>query len=274
MRRNGEPSLFWDPHQRLWNRRLVSRLHRMLPGRKAPAVAERAVIWLDTLLLEIESRRGRHNVNRSGYDPSRTINWFDLGTHEDARELRFVERALLSALPNPRHFYAFEANPATFRAVQSKLEGLPNLRCFNVALVKDPPKAGKVRLFTTGRGLGDSVYRKGRGEPVDVPARRLSEVIRDERIDLEGSINLLRMNIEGSEFDVIEDLVERDLVRHFQGFFGMWDDVAKIDPVRDERFRALLRETGIRPFPFNGRDLRFALRRGTLIRSVRRSIMG
>ena len=34
------------------------------------------------------------------------------------------------------------------------------------------------------------------------------------------------------------------------GYFGMWDDVYKIDPPRDVQFRRLLREQHIKSIPF------------------------
>jgi hypothetical protein len=71
---------------------------------------------------------------------------------------------------------------------------------------------------------------------------------------------LLRMNIEGAEYDVIRDLMETGVSGCVDGWFGMWDDVAKIDPDRDREFRSLLACEEISPFTFNGRDFLFGPR--------------
>jgi len=63
------------------------------------------------------------------------------------------------------------------------------------------------------------------------------------------------MNIEGAEPDVVADLVDSGIAAHIDGFFGMWDDLSKIDREADAGFRSLLARQGIEPFTFNGRDL-------------------
>jgi hypothetical protein len=45
------------------------------------------------------------------------------------------------------------------------------------------------------------------------------------------------------------------------GYFGMWDDVSKIDPERDRAFRGMLKDAGITSVTFNDRDLGHSLRR-------------
>ena len=68
------------------------------------------------------------------------------------------------------------------------------------------------------------------------------------------------MNIEGSEVDVIQDLVESGLAKHIDGYFGMWDDMSKINQKKDDEFRLFLRNHHIHPFTFNERDFMAPLR--------------
>ena len=80
------------------------------------------------------------------------------------------------------------------------------------------------------------------------------------------------MNIEGSEYDVIENLIESDLIKYFDGFYGMWDDVFKLDKEKYRKFQQILKEIGVYPFPFNGRDMD---KRTSLINeSLMNSILG
>ena len=64
------------------------------------------------------------------------------------------------------------------------------------------------------------------------------------------------MNIEGAEFDVLQDLVESGLAAHIDGYYGIWDDVSKISVKRDAEFREFLSRNGIRSMTFNGRDVK------------------
>jgi len=211
------------------------------------------------------------NINKSGYSPNKNINYFDLGTHKFARELNWVFDEVLSKLPNPCRLFAFEANPETFNIAKNNCSHIDNLKFHNLALVSKVPESGLIKLFTSGDGLGDSIYRK-KESCVEVEAKKLSDVIRDEAIRLDECINIIRMNIEGSEYDVIEDLINADLIKYFDGFYGMWDDVSKLDQKKYIKFNKILKEVGVYPFPFNGRDMR--KRKSLISESLMNSILG
>ncbi len=120
-----------------------------------------------------------------------------------------------------------------------------------------------MRLFKSGGdGKADSLFgerfAKGHVGYDDVPAVRLSDAL--EKYAAPGEPVLLRMNIEGAELYVIDDLVAADAVDRVAGYFGMWDDLSKIDPSRDAGFRSTMRQAGIRPVTFNDRDLGHPLR--------------
>jgi hypothetical protein len=91
----------------------------------------------------------------------------------------------------------------------------------------------------------------------------LSKIIRKDcnSDSLGHDILLLRMNCEGAEWPVLRDLEKAGLLAYISGFFGMWDDLWKIDIGMDARFRAYLKEQKIRNFTYNDRDLKFYLRR-------------
>ena len=40
------------------------------------------------------------------------------------------------------------------------------------------------------------------------------------------------------------------------GYYGMWDDLAQVDPAASEQFRRLMRANGIATLSFNDRDVR------------------
>ncbi len=68
---------------------------------------------------------------------------------------------------------------------------------------------------------------------IEVPALRLSRFISQNEAISPDAIVTLRMNIEGAETFVIEDLRDAGLIGRIDGFYGMWDDLYKIDPALD-----------------------------------------
>jgi|TARA_B110000495_G_C22835090_1_gene487118 FkbM family methyltransferase len=212
------------------------------------------------------------NLNKSGYSPDKNINYFDLGTHEKAVELNWVADHVLAQLPNPYKIFAFEANPNSYNLAIDNCNQIDNLKFHNIALVSKIPESGSVKLYVSGCGLGDSIYRE-RNNYIEVEAKKLSDVIRDEDVRLNESINIIRMNIEGCEYDVIEDLIEADLIKYFDGFYGMWDDVFKLDKEKYGKFQKILKEINVYPFPFNGRDMQRENRKALINKSLMNSIL-
>ena len=104
-----------------------------------------------------------------------------------------------------------------------------------------------------------------------MPAVRLSEVLRSTQAAHAGPV-ILRMNIEGAELAVVEDLIAAGLHRRVDGYYGMRDDLSKIDPALDARLREVLDVHRIAPLTFNGRDLGYALRRVAIRIDVASSI--
>ena len=104
-------------------------------------------------------------------------------------------------------------------------------------------------------------------------ADRLSDWLRERNIALEDRICLLRMNIEGAEYDVLQDLVASGLAPHIDGYYGLWDDISKTAIPRDREFRTFLSRHHIRSFTFNGRDVRWGVRRKCIAYDLHTSVL-
>lgn len=249
----------WHPHQKLWNRRLVRALRRMPLG----GLLERAVIVVDSVLLVGRSLRAgvRHNVSES------RVLYLDCGLHTEGRQVRTVSEWLE---PRVGHLdiVGFEAGPHHVRAARRSLSDVSNLQIHAVALVGPDHADSTVRLYRdAAAGRGDSLFA-GRGQAFDdVPAARLSSYLPPV-----GSYDavILRMNIEGAESFVIDDLIDADAIDCITGYYGMWDDLSKIDPEADLRFRQTLTEYGIATMTFNDRDYVLRLR----LWAIRNHILG
>ena len=264
--------LVWHPHQKLWNWRLdsaVRRLGRRIGIRKA----NEALIFADSTLLlaRIVLQRvrelGPRQAVRFADAPTDRVLYVDCGVHRLGRQLRFVDAWFAARCD--LHMVGFEASGEHWHEAAANLADLRGLDLRHLALVGPDAPAGPVKLFKSGgEGKADSIYREQASvvtpEPryEVVPAERLSDVLRrDFGSWLDEVPVLLRMNIEGAEYDVIEDLVHSGLAPLIDGYYGMWDDTSKFDPNKDRRFRRMVKQAGIRTVTFNDRDLSHRPRR-------------
>jgi FkbM family methyltransferase len=259
--------LVWHPEQGLWNWELLSRLKSFLSLRWYSRV-ERCIVSVDSFLLYMRAIIRRASalgpwavisalraeaVGLEGF----SVLYLDLGTHAGGTELRRMVKNLRARAPSRLRAFGFEATEDVAAAAREKLADLPEVTVVHAAVCRQA--SGNVCLHVGDGGIGNSLYRRLR-RTVEVPGVQLSSWIRENGLDSDREICLLRMNIEGAEVDVIEDLIESGLCHKIDGFFGMWDDVGKIDPRRGQRFRSLLRQQRIWPFTFNMRDHRSPLR--------------
>ncbi len=263
----------WHPHQKLWNWRLESALRRVGRAVGAPTALVSALVFVDSALLyaSVIGRRARAFGLRDAFRlapvTTRPVLYVDCGVHKHGEQLRcmhdwFANRCDL-------HMLGFEASAEHHREACANLGDLDHLDLRQVALVGPDTREGYVRLYKGPRdGKADSLHTPGERFE-DVPAEPLSRVLqRDYASYLADAPVLVRMNIEGSEYDVIADLVRSGLAARVDGYFGMWDDVAKIDPARDRDFRKMLRAARIRTVTFNDRDLTHPLRRRAITLAV------
>ena len=272
--------LFWDPYQGLWNDKLTAFLRRMIPGSIAVKIALRAVVLLDSMILvaRVIGRRlslgGRSALrSTSGAAMTASILYLDLGTHTEGRELRFMVTKVLPFLCETFQAVGFEASPDSFARVTEEFKGVPSVRILHRAVVHELPPDGVVRLYKSdNHGIGDSIYREGSAFD-EVPALRLSDFIASMSQQFQPELTLLRMNIEGAEFDVLADLAERQRLGDKAGYYGMWDDLGKIGDPRAEDFSEFLSRHRLKPFPFNGRDMNWGIRRWCIRYDVTTSVV-
>jgi FkbM family methyltransferase len=281
MQKTSKPfPLLWHPHQKLWNWALVRRLRRIAPTPFIHKLMCFAVVILDTQLLFFRALTTRLTslgfpavFRRAQVPDDISILYLDVGTHRDAFELDLVVNAVLPRVCSSFDAYGFEANHESFEHAARKFAMRQDVTMINKALVRTVPSGGKIKLFKDmANGLGDSLYREG-SEYQEVECERLSEFLVESDLLQTNRIVLLRMNIEGAEYDVLRDLVESGLHKCVDGYFGMWDDVSKIDIDRDNEFRAFLMSNGIDSFTFNGRDMSHASRRVCIVYHLHTRIM-
>jgi FkbM family methyltransferase len=272
--------MFWHPHQHLWNAGLVGVIERTIPISAISKPIRGIIMLIDTCFLfarAVARRLSLVGVTRifakAKVRGGVRVLYIDVGTHKDGAELALMTDAILPSMCDDFEAFGFEASEESFRQVNKKFLGKPRVSVFHKALCNATPPQGKIRLYHDARGgLGDSLHRPSDSFE-DVEAVRLSNWLRERNIVLEDRICLLRMNIEGAEYDVLQDLVEKGLAGHVDGYYGMWDDISKTDIPRDAEFRAFLSRNHVRSFTFNGRDVRLGVRRKCIEYDLNTSVL-
>ncbi len=202
---------------------------------------------------------------------SQEVVYLDIGTHTAARELTLLANEVLPRMGMRHRAFAFEANADSLLLAADRFTRNPRVSFVHAAVCGSVPASGHVRLFLHGDGHGDSLHRDA-ADSVEVPALRLSDWLRQQAFGAD-TILLLRMNIEGAEPDVLGDLRRTGWLQRISGFYGMWDDLSKLDEAADRAFRAQLRADGIRSFTFNERDFVSPWRVAAIAYDLRTSVL-
>ena len=241
-------------------------------GRLSRAIL-RGLLVTDSLLLvaRVLGRRLTKHPPKWAADGKPQVLYIDCGTHKEGAEIRWMMRWFSGRYDLT--VLGFEGSGEHFPEVRAALAGFDKVRLRQIALV-GPDHVGKtVKLYKGGGdGRGDSVFADRGADYEEVAAGRLSEILSEDGFALTETPALLRMNIEGAEQFVIDDLIAVGSDALIDGYYGMWDDLSKIDTIADDRFRRTLRDHNIRNVTFNDRDLSSPLRRFAIRMDIDTSI--
>lgn len=248
------------------------------PGHKPLKLKRRIINLIEGAVMLGQSvsrrmaRNGAAGLFAKTSAPGRIV-YVDAGLHKEGQELVFAAETL-GRFPNVKLF-GFEANPQYFDMAREAIgRAGVTAKLFNIALVgPDMPPEVTLNVDTVKDGLGDSIIRTSSGPTITVPAERLSRILQAEGVDPERDVILLRMNIEGAEVYVLEDLVEAGMLGKIDGFFGRWDDPEKIGGEISRRYRQLVAGHAIAHPAFNGKELRSGLKRRAIAIDLETAIL-
>jgi FkbM family methyltransferase len=139
------------------------------------------------------------------------------------------------------HITVFEPNPSIFQLLQTNIsKNCRNQK--NISLVNAAVgwKSGRAFLYTDGAD-GDSLLDNALGHPIEINVVQLSNYIK-------GAIDLIKMNIEGFEKDVLEEIESklsfiRELIIEYHAFFNWPQNLGEILCLLNrERFRYIVAE--------------------------------
>ncbi len=112
------------------------------------------------------------------------------------------------------HIKAYEPNPNAFRLLEKNVtqNNLKNVQLFNIGL---SDQNGTVDFFLSndkGTLLGSLLQERGGENKISVQAKTLSSLIKDDQIDL------IKIDIEGAEIQVIDDLVQAKKIKNCKNY--------------------------------------------------------
>ena len=155
--------------------------------------------------------------------------------------------SLLPALTKNCHIYGFEACRVHFDRCTDSCSKFSNVSLYHRAIASS---SGWVRLYHSHFEEGHSIYSSknnvSENDFEEVEAIKFSDFFNKHAYQDE--FNILRFNIEGAEWDLLNDLVATGLVGAFNVFGGSnEDDMAKVGALRDSlSFRdELIHDNGI-----------------------------
>lgn len=174
------------------------------------------------------------------------VNYIDLGVHY-GQEIDLI----LSQYNNVSdeielNIYGIEANTNISNALIDKYEEFSDIvKIYNFAI--NELDHIKTKLFLmSGTGLGSSIYATKKNvtnEYIEVDAIRLSTFIKTYIPNFDTSINILKLNIEGAELLVYQDIIQNDMLDKFSILCGHpshdIEKVTELSSKRDEYYKLL-----------------------------------
>lgn len=164
------------------------------------------------------------------------INYFDLGLHKDAKEID-----LFLSICEQHNFkyniYGFEAHPEYCKILEIKYKDDKNIQIINKAISN---KNGNEKLYlnTTFGGEGNSIFKTKNNVIKDkfivVESILFSEWIEANIPNFKNENNILRFNIEGAEWYLMNDLNKNGMLKFFKIFLGSHLDMNKVSELKEK----------------------------------------
>ena len=176
------------------------------------------------------------------------IRYFDLGLHSGL-ELADMQN-FLPQISDDYELYGFEAAPTHFDKYCLKYAN-DNTKVYNCAISDCHNSVTK--LFFSKNQVGHSIHSSknnvDENKYFDVQTIKFSEWLKDNNIDLKDSLNILKINIEGAEWEFFNDIVDTGINKHIHIYCGAGHDVQKVQKFVDNeivnKYYKLINENNI-----------------------------
>ena len=160
------------------------------------------------------------------YDLNSNSIFFDVGGFDG----EFTDKILLEFDCNS---YIFEPHPFYYQKLIDKYKSKKNVRIFNYGL-----GGSTESLYLTDSGAGSEVTKEK--TDIKISIKDITEVIKDFDI---ARIDLLKLNIEGSEYDLLEKLIKSGLISTIDKLQIQFHENINDADLRRDRIRSDLNTT-------------------------------
>ena len=120
--------------------------------------------------------------------------------------------------------------PRHYENYCKKYNNFKNTKTYNVA-ISDTHKSTCKLYFSSGNDLGHSIHSTKNNilndKFCEVPTIKFSEWLKDNNIDLKDSLNIVKINIEGAEWEFFNDIVNSKINQYIHIYCGAGHDVEK-----------------------------------------------
>ena len=178
------------------------------------------------------------------------IRYFDFGLFT-GRELKHISD-LLSNITDDFECYGFEACHNYYKNCE-KILGGNKIKIIHGAISNEHNKSINLYYAKTNN-LGHSIHNTKNNINTKkyevVNSILFSTWLKENKIDLENSFNIIKINIEGAEWELINDVIDNNLNQYIHVWCGdSGNDVAKIKKFVEEKivekFQKLLHDNNI-----------------------------
>lgn len=188
------------------------------------------------------------------------VNYFDLGLYK-GEEIDMFKNELKNNVNY--EIYGFEAHPNYCKTLSLKYKDDKNIHIINRAITSFEMHEKDLELYINDNhydGQGNSLYKSKNNVNVDktIKTQGISFVkwLYENNIDLDNNYNILRFNIEGSEYVLIKELVKFGLINKFNLFLGSKPgmDIEKVSELKDKysEYINMLNDNSVRILPYCG----------------------
>ena len=175
------------------------------------------------------------------------VNYFDLGVFMGVETDWMVSNILPMLGVTDYNVYCFEACNAYSNRLSRIHASNERVQIINKAVVDKP---GTVKLYYSPNRVGHSVFSTKNNvidKHEEVEGIVFSDWVKENVKDYETSFNILKVNIEGAEWYLFNDLFDSGLHKEIDIYCGQGHDLHKVEELKDkiEEYYSLLEKNDV-----------------------------
>ena len=183
------------------------------------------------------------------------INFFDLGSF-DGMESKIILDVFEELNIDDFRVYAFEPCLDSFNKIKNLIGENNNVVLVNAG-ISDKNDKSKLYHSFSGNEVGHSIFSTKNNvfendyEEIDVV--KFSDWCNKENVLVSECLNIIKFNIEGAEWHLINDLIDSNLIQHIHIFCGDGIDIYKIAELNKfvDDYELKLKKFNINIIPFS-----------------------